>query len=72
MTGPRELGFEGMLLAGQTPEQAWDEIRRDAEDPEVRAMIADMQNSEEGRAVLEWSRTEWERHGLPVPWEDQT
>jgi hypothetical protein len=68
-TDPRDLGFRGLLAEGWTPEQAWAEIRDSCQHPAVRAIIADLATTEEGRAALEWSRAEWARHGLTPPWE---
>jgi hypothetical protein len=66
----RELGFAGLLAAGCTPAQAWESCRRSAQDPDVRAIIADLATTPEGRAALDWSRLEWAQHGLRPPWED--
>ena len=64
----RELGFDGLLAAGRTPEQAWREIH-DAMTPAARAIIADLAGDEQGRAALEWSRQRWALRGLRPPWE---
>jgi hypothetical protein len=65
-----DLGFAGLLAAGLTPEQAWAEVRSTSTHPAVRAIIADLGSSAEGRAALDWSRQQWARHGLTPPWED--
>jgi hypothetical protein len=69
--GPdRELGFAGLIEAGQSPVDAWESCRRDARKPAVQAIIADMQSTPEGRAALDYSRQCWARHGFRPPWED--
>jgi hypothetical protein len=68
-TDPHDLGFKGLLAAGYTPEEAWHEIRSTSEHPVVRALIAEMRSTEEGRAALDWSRQEWARYGLIPPWD---
>jgi hypothetical protein len=67
---PRTPGFRGLVEAGLTPEQAWADIRAGCQDPAVRAIIADLETTQEGRDTLEWSRIQWAQHGLPAPWED--
>lgn len=66
---PDELGFTGLIAAGRTPEEAWAEIRAGLQDPEVRAIIADLGTTEEGRAALAWSREQWAEHGMIAPWD---
>lgn len=70
MTAPADLGYEGLLLAGMTPAQAWQEIH-DSMTPEARAIIADLRTDPEGRAALEYSRQRWALRGLRPPWEDE-
>jgi hypothetical protein len=65
-----DLGFDGLLQAGYTPEEAWAEIRADCHDPSVRSIFAGLEATEEGRAALEWSRQQWAARGLSAPWED--
>jgi hypothetical protein len=67
--GLDDLGFTGLLLAGLTPEQAWAEVHRTSQEPEVQAIIAELAASPEGREALDWSRAQWADHGLPPPWE---
>jgi hypothetical protein len=66
----RELGFRGMIEAGFSPREAWDECRKAARDPEARAIIDLMGRSEEGREALQWSRDQWATYGLNPPWEN--
>jgi hypothetical protein len=66
---PRDLGFAGLLAAGLTPEEAWDEIRPDSISPAVQAIIADLATTREGREALALSREQWAGHGLAPPWE---
>ena len=68
-TDPHDLGFTGLLAAGYTPAEAWAEIRETSGDPEVRAIIADLRTTPEGRAALDWSREQWAAHGLTPPWD---
>jgi hypothetical protein len=68
-TDPHNLGFRGLLAEGWTPEQAWAEIRDTCQHPAVRAIIADLATTEEGRAALEGSRIRWAQYGLPPPWD---
>jgi hypothetical protein len=65
-----DLGFAGLLAAGLTPVEAWAEVRKTTAHPAVRAIIADLASTEDGRAALEFSRQRWARHGLRPPWED--
>jgi hypothetical protein len=67
--GLYHLGFIGMIEAGVAPEAAWTEIRETSKDPAVRAIIAELADSEEGRAALQWSRDQWAGHGLTAPWD---
>jgi hypothetical protein len=68
--GGREPGFLGMVAAGATPAEAWQSIRDEAAaDPGTRAIFADLESTEEGRAALEASRQAWRRHGLPAPFD---
>ena len=63
--GDRELGLAGVLGAGMPPEAAWQIIRDDlAADPGALALVRQLDP-----ASLEWSRQQWARYGLPVPWE---
>lgn len=64
-----DLGFRGLLMAGLTADQAWAEVHRTSQLPEVQAIIADLLGTPEGRDALEWSRLQWAQHGLPPPWE---
>jgi hypothetical protein len=66
-----DLGFVGLLKAGYTPEQAWAEVHETANHPAVRAIIADLGTTEEGRAALAYSRERWAAYGLPVPWDEE-
>jgi hypothetical protein len=64
-----DLGFAGLLMVGTSPAEAWDRIRATAADPEVQALIAALQDTEQGRAALDWSRQQWAAHQLPPPWD---
>ena len=66
---PHDLGFAGLLKAGYAPEEAWSEIRRDCYHPAVRAIIAELRSTKEGRETLEWSRLEWAQRGMIPPWD---
>ena len=66
---PHDLGFAGLIAAGYTPEEAWSMIRRDCYHPAVRAIIAELRESPEGRDTLEWSRLEWAQRGMTPPWD---
>jgi hypothetical protein len=63
------LGWAGLVAAGYTPDQAWQMIRADAKHPAVRAIIAELDRTEDGRAALAWSRDQWAGHGFEPPWE---
>ena len=65
-----ELGFAGLLAAGYTPKQAWQMIREQVAEPEVRTIITNLEGTADGRAALAWSRRAWAAHGLPAPWDD--
>jgi hypothetical protein len=66
----RELGFAGMLAAGVEPPDAWEQLRAQARDPAVRAILAELQRTPHGRAVLEHSRARWAARGFPPPWQE--
>lgn len=66
----RMLGYAGMIAAGMTPVEAWQEIRAAAMDPEVRPIFAEMERTEEGREALDCARAAWARKGLPAPFDD--
>lgn len=70
-SGDRELGFAGMLAVGMDPQEAYDLIRQESNHPGVRAIIAELRESEQGRAALEYSRQRWAEYGLTPPWDDQ-
>jgi hypothetical protein len=66
---PRSRGLAGLIRAGWSIEQAWHDIHSSAQDPDVRAIIEELESTPEGRATLEWSRLEWAQRGLAPPWE---
>jgi len=70
LTADGDPGFQGMLAAGKTPRQAWDELRGQCRDPEIRAALEVLRRGPHGQAVLDRSRQAWAARGLPPPWED--
>jgi hypothetical protein len=67
-----QLGFRGLLAAGRTPAEAWKIIHDDlTANTGAVLIIRDMEQTQDGRAALEWSRLEWAQHGLAPPWEDE-
>lgn len=70
MTADGDPGFQGMLAAGKTPRQAWEELHGQYCDPEVLAALEVLRRSPHGQAVLNRSRQAWAARGLPPPWED--
>lgn len=70
-TGRDDLGFAGLVMAGDDPQAAYAAIREQCADPEVRAIIAHLAATPDGQEALRWSRERWAAHGFPVPpWED--
>lgn len=70
MSEDRQLGFIGMLRAGMTPHEAWQDIRESLEaEPGAITVLAHLQTTEEGRAALRKSRADWARYQLAPPWE---
>ena len=65
-----DLGFAGMLAAGVDPRDAYQRIRVACAEPLVRAVLAELQRTPEGRAVLAYSRQRWAAYGFPPPWEE--
>jgi hypothetical protein len=66
----RDLGFAGMLAAGIDPRDAYEQVRAACSDPAVRAVLAELQRTPEGRAALAYSRQRWAAYGFPPPWEE--
>jgi hypothetical protein len=66
----QELGFAGMLAAGIDPQDAYEQVRAACADPAVRAVLAELPRTPEGRAALAYSRERWAAYGLPPPWEE--
>jgi hypothetical protein len=66
----RELGFAGMLAAGTNPRTAYEQVRAACSDPAVRAILAELQRTAEGRAALDYSRQRWAAYGFPPPREE--
>ena len=66
--GDRLLGFAGMVAAGKDPAEAWNEIHRSCQDSAAAAIFADLNETEEGRAALDYSRRLWADRGFPPPW----
>ena len=66
----RELGFAGMLAAGIDPRDAYEQVRAACADPGVRAVLAELQRTPDGRAALAYSRARWAAYGLAPPWEE--
>ena len=83
MTGPGSLqhaltaagqpehdpGYEGLLLAGYTPQQAYQQVTEVSITPDVQAIIASLRETPEGRMALEYSRAQWAARGWPPPWD---
>ena len=67
----RELGFAGMLAAGVDPRAAWERVRALCADPAVRAVLAELQRTPDGRAALAYSHQRWAAYGFPPPWEEE-
>lgn len=65
----RELGFQGMLLAGMDPSQAYAEVRKAAQHPASQAIFAALRETAEGRDALACSARRWAAYGFPPPWE---
>ena len=57
----RDLGFAGMLAAGIDPRDAYEQ---------VRAVLAELHRTPDGRAALAYSRARWAAYGFPPPWEE--
>lgn len=70
LTADDDLGFSGMVGAGEAPRQAWDTLREQCCEPSVLAALDVLRRSPRGRAVLDRSRHAWAAHGLPPPWEN--
>lgn len=71
-TDPDEMGFLGLVDMGMTPAEAWQVIHDDLRaEPGALAIIRTLDQDQEGRAALAWSRQQWAAHGLPPPWEDR-
>ena len=66
----QDLGFAGMLAAGTDPRTAYEHVRALCSDPTVRAVLAELQRTPDGRAALDYSRRRWAAYGLPPPWEE--
>jgi hypothetical protein len=66
---PWRLGFAGLLGAGVDPQEAYQHVRAPCADPAVRAVLAELARTPEGRAALEASRERWAAYGFPPPWE---
>jgi hypothetical protein len=64
------LGFAGLLAAGVDSQEAYQQVRALCADPAVRAVLAELARTPEGRAALEASRERWAAYGFPPPWED--
>jgi hypothetical protein len=64
-----DLGFAGMLAAGTDPRDAYEQVCTACADPGVRAVLAELQRTPEGRAALASSRARWAACGFPPPWE---
>jgi hypothetical protein len=70
VNGDRRLGFIGMIRAGMTPAEAWQDIRDSLiAEPGAIDVVAGLKSTEEGRAALEKSRADWARYNLAPPWE---
>jgi hypothetical protein len=65
----RTLGFAGLLAAGVDPQEAYEQVRARCADPAVRAVLAELARTPEGRAALDNSRERWATYGFPPPWE---
>ena len=66
----QEPGFAGMLAAGTDPRDAYEQVRAACADPAVRAVLAELQRTPQGRAALAYSRARWAAYGFPPPWEE--
>jgi hypothetical protein len=56
LTADGDPGFPGMLAAGKTPREAWEELREQCCAPTVLAALAVLRRSPHGQAVLDRSR----------------
>jgi hypothetical protein len=65
-----DLGFAGLLAAGIDPCEAYEQVRALCADPAVRAVLAELARTPEGRAALHSSRQRWAAYGFPPPWEE--
>ena len=68
-TPDSRLGYEGLLLKGYSPAQAYQHVLASSVSDEVQAIIADLRTTPEGRAALDHSRRQWARRGFPPPWD---
>lgn len=69
MTRFDDLGYEGLVLIGKTPQEAWQIIRDDTMGKaDIRPLIEHLASSPEGLAVLQRSRDDWAARGFPPPW----
>jgi hypothetical protein len=65
----QNLGFAGLLAAGIDPREAYGQVRALCADLAMRAVLAELQRTPEGRAALNSSRERWAAYGFPPPWE---
>jgi hypothetical protein len=61
------LGFAGLLATGVDPQEAYQQVHARCADPAVRAMLAELARTPQGRAALESSRQRWAAYGFPPP-----
>jgi hypothetical protein len=63
------FGFAGLLAVGMDPREAHQHVRALCMIPAVRAVVAELARTPEGRTALEASRQRWAAYGFPLPWE---
>jgi hypothetical protein len=65
-----QLGYQGLLDAGKSSQEAWQILHAAAASSAARAVFAQMESTPAGREMLEDARRAWARHGLPAPFDD--
>ena len=65
----RVPGFQGLLAEGKTPQEAWQIIHDASQRPDIQAVFAEMESTQEGREALDYFRADWAKRGFPPPWE---
>ena len=63
-------GFMGMVLSGQDPREAWEQLNRMViQDAQLREMVRQLNSREDGRELLDDSRRAWRERGFDAPFD---